>query len=70
MANNRMYLANAKTGQRIVIATHLATGWRFVDTSVDWIEEAFHAEDIGSHDWCIRYEHGEPNIDAILPPEE
>lgn len=69
MANNRMYLANAKTGQRVLIAKHYANGWRFWDTSVDYISDAFNKEDVESRDWCIRYEHGDPNIDTIPAPE-
>ena len=72
MANNRMTLVNTATGQRVLLATHLATKWRVVAGIEEKLDQVFAAEltDFpaawGSTAWCIEYEVDEPELDEDL----
>jgi hypothetical protein len=72
MANNRMTLVNIATGQRVLIATHLATKWRAIAGIEEKLDQVFAAElaDFpaawGSTAWRIEYEVDEPELDEDL----
>lgn len=72
MANNRMTLVNAATGQRVLIATHLATKWRAIAGIEETLDRAFTVEldefpaAWGSTAWRIEYEQDEPELDEEL----
>ena len=72
MANNRMSLVNTATGQRVLLATHLATKWRALSGVEDKLDHAFNAElsefpaAWGSTAWLVEYETDEPELDEEL----
>ena len=72
MANNRMTLVNTATGQRVLLATHLATKWRALAGIEEKLDQAFAAELAefpaawGSTAWRIEYEMDEPELDEEL----
>jgi len=72
MANNRMSLVNTATGQRVLLATHLAAEWRAVADIEAKLDQAFIAELAefpaawGSTAWRIEYETDEPALDEEL----
>jgi hypothetical protein len=72
MANNRMTLVNLATGQRVLLATHLATEWRAIAGIEEILDRAFGAEldeypaAWGSTAWHIEYEKDEPELDGEL----
>lgn len=72
MANNRMALVNIATGQRVLLATHLATKWRAVAGIEEKLDQAFAAElddyptAWGSTAWRVEYEKDEPALDEEL----
>lgn len=72
MANNRMSLVNTATGQRILLATHLATKWRALAGIEAKLDHAFEDElsefpaAWGSTAWRLEYETDEPKLDEEL----
>jgi len=72
MANNRMTLVNTATGQRVLLATHLATEWRALAGIEEKLDQVFTAEfhDFptawGSTAWRVEYEEEEPELDEEL----
>lgn len=72
MANNCMYLVNTATGQRVLLAKHLATEWYVPHMGEQRLKDAFEAELVeydapyGSTAWRIEYEDNEPALDAEL----
>ena len=78
MANNRMTLVNTATGQRVLVAKHMADAWYFPPTDegkptwLDKLAAAFDAEvkdhgaPWGSTAWRIEYEHDESELDVEL----
>jgi ribA/ribD-fused uncharacterized protein len=72
MANNRMNLVNTATGQRVLLATHLATQWRSPGGIECALDRAFEDEldkflaARGSTAWRVEYEQDEPELDAEL----
>jgi hypothetical protein len=69
MANNRMYLVNDATGQRVLLAKRMIGPWYFPANNIgdpswsDKLDAAFDAEinehgaPWGSTSWRIEYEH-------------
>ncbi len=72
MANNRMILVNTATGQRVFVASHLATKWRALSGIEGKLDDAFAAELAefpaawGSTAWRVEYETDEPELDEEL----
>ena len=75
MANNRIYLKNKLTGDRICIAKHLATGWyvpgittspeQFATKLNDWFDKQL--ESFWQSEWFVEleYELSEEESNAI-----
>ena len=63
MSNNRMWLINAATGQRVLVARHLAVEWRAESGIEDKLDRAFIDEVVGSTAWRVEYEDG-PTADV------
>lgn len=72
MSNNHMSLVNTATGQRVLLATRLATKWGALAGIEDKLDHAFATElaefsaACGSTAWRIEYETNEPELDANL----
>lgn len=70
MANNRMFLVNKSTGQRVLIAKHLLGAWYVHDLAI--LDKTFDAEvhvhgaDHGSTAWHVEYERDEPDLDRAI----
>lgn len=67
-----MSLVNVATGQRVLLATHLATKWRALSGIEGDLDRAFAAEldefpaAWGSTAWLVEYEQDEPELDEEL----